>query len=164
MLELLSGDFSLGLVGTSVLIIKMLMLPLILYNLSWSFRGLWQFLRGISFPTSVYQSVIFFTSIGLLGYQLLAIFGRTSSSWSEPYALALQCIFFLSMTCAFIGRRAAITVDFARFYWLFQSNNLDVAVRAAELNQLDPEYAENALHMAETGMAFHLARKNKKVD
>lgn len=159
MFALLDNHFSLGLTATALIVLRILMMPFIFYNLGWSFKGFKQLIGGAVYPTSLYQSVVFFSSLGLMGYHVMAVLGRTAQSWSEPYSLALQCLFFLAMLIATIGRRIAVTVDFERFYWLFEQNNLDVAVRIAELNQLDPEYTEGVLDLAENNLAIQLARR-----
>lgn len=151
--------FTLGLTATAILVIRTLMIPLVVYNIIWSFKGTMQFFRGIHFPTSLYQSVIFFMSTGLLGYHALALLGRDVSPWSQPYSLMLQCLFFLASGIAFIGRRVAASIDFERFYWLFRDNNLGLAVRVAEMNEMDSDYTHEVIEVAESTLAIRLAKK-----
>lgn len=149
----------LNLIIWALLAIRFLMLPLIVYNLGWSFRGFINFVNGKEYPACLYESLVFFMSLGLSGYHLMYFIGRTSSDWSLPYSLALQCLFFLASLVAFIGRRLSITLNFQKFYWLFESNNLEVAVRMAHLNQLDPDFAKKSLEAAESSMVLHLAKR-----
>ena len=157
---------SLGLATTALLVLRMLMTPLLIYNMGWSFKGFRQLLRGDAYPTSLYQTVVFMFSGAVLGYNGLTFTGRVVSDWSEPWSLGFQCMIVVASVCAFIGRRVAVTVDFEKFYWLFSSNNLDIAVRAAELNMADPEYIEEMLNVAETTVAVRMAKRaiNGSVD
>lgn len=150
---------SLGLATTALLVLRMIMTPLLVYNMGWSFKGFRQLLKGDAYPTSLYQTVVFMFSGAVLGYNCLTFTGRVVSDWSEPWSLGFQCMITVASVCAFIGRRVAATVDFEKFYWLFSSNNLNIAVRAAELNIADPEYTEEMLHVAETTVAVRMAKR-----
>lgn len=149
---------SLGFTAQATLLVRLLMVPLILYNLGWTFRGFVELLKGIPYPTSIYQSVVFLMSSGLLGFHILAFMGRSSPSWNSA-ALAMQCLFLLACILALVGRRIAISMNFERYYWLFETNNLDVAIRMGKINQLDPKFASATLESAETTLAIRLARK-----
>lgn len=149
-----------GLVAISVFLIRMIMVPMLLYNVWWSFVGAKKLLRGTFTPAMIHEASVFFFSLGLLGYHSLAAVGRIDGGWAAPYSLALQCILFVATLCALIGHRLAITVKFERLYWLFTNNNLDVAVRAAHLNAIDPEYIEGALTAAEATLAVRIIQNN----
>lgn len=145
-------------VAWALLLIRFAMLPLVVYNIAWSFRSCVDFIMGRNFPASLYESMVFFMSMGLMGYHLLSFLGRTTSDWSHSYSLALQCFFFLASLVAAIGRRLAMTVDFEKFYWLFKDNHLEMAIRIAEINHIDPEFAEETLSKAEKAMTSRLAK------
>tara|TARA_Y100001968_G_C19454482_1_gene771893 strand:- start:75867 stop:76364 length:498 start_codon:yes stop_codon:yes gene_type:complete len=158
-LELIDMHLSLGLAATALLALRMLLTPLLLYNMGWSFKGFRQLVQGRAYPTSLYQTVVFMFSGAVLGYNGLTFGGRLVSDWSEPWSLGFQCMIAVASVSALIGRRIAVTIDFERFYWLFTSDNLEVAVRAAELNMADPEYTQEMLNVAETTVAVRLAKR-----
>jgi hypothetical protein len=155
----MEDTFSLGLTATALLVLRMIMIPFVIYNLLWSARSVWDFMRGRNFPSCLYESMVFFMCSGLAGYHVMAFMGNSPSSWSLPFSLALQCIFFLAVIIAALGKRLALTTHFEKFYWLLSGNNLDVAVRAAHLNELDSEYTMRSLEAAETTLAVRLAKK-----
>ena len=159
MMSLLEAAESVGLAAVAVLVMRILLTPLLLYNLRWSFGGFRQLLKGVVFPTSLYQTVVFMFSGAVLGYNILAFFGRTVSTWSLPWSLAFQCMILLGSVAAFVGRRLAVSLNFENFYWLFSSGNLDLAVRVAEMNEADPEFTEGAVAAAEQTLALQLAKK-----
>lgn len=166
MLELLEGHYSLGLAATALIVLRLLMIPILTYNILWSAKGFWQLLRGITFPTSIYQSVVFLFSSGVMGYHILAFFGQASTGWSVPWSLGLQCVVLLASVLAFVGRKISIVLDFEKFYWIFSSDNLDLAMRVSEMNQMDPHYTKQMVEAAETTLAIRLAQKavNGKLD
>lgn len=159
MLTLLADTFSLGFSATALLFVRLLMTPFLIYNLVWSFKGCLDFLKGRNYPACLYESVIFFMSFGCLGYNALVFAGRTASEWSHPYSLALQCVFFLAVLIATIGKRLSLTSRFEKFYWLLTGTNLDVALRIAEMNQLDESFTHATLDAAEGTLAIRLAQK-----
>ena len=158
-MDLIDSHLSLGLVATALLTLRILITPLLLYNASWSFKGFLQLLKGDAFPTSIYQTTVFMFSGAVLGYNVLTFLGRNVSTWSLPWSLTFQCMILTASIAVFIGRRVAVTVDFERFYWLFNSGNLDIATRVAEMNEADPEYTEGVVSTAETTLALKLAKR-----
>ena len=156
---LVDAYLQLGLAASALLILRVLLLPLLAYNMRWSFRGFVELLKGRSYPTSLYETVVFMFSGACMGYSALTLLGREVSAWSLPWSLAFQCMILVAAIAAFIGNKVAATVKFERFYWLFASNNLDVAVRMAEMNVADPEFAEGALATAEATLALKLAKE-----
>lgn len=159
MIELFASHIELGLAASALLILRLLIIPLLVYNMSWSFSGFRELIKGNSYPTSLYQTVVFMFTGASLGYAILTFFGRMVSEWSLPWSLAFQCMILLGSIAALIGRKVSITVDFERFYWLFTSDNLDVATRMAELNVRDPEFTQSVLETAEATLAIKLARE-----
>jgi hypothetical protein len=155
----LANAFSLGFAATTLLVLRLIMIPFLIYNLSWSVKSFWNFVTGKNYPACLYESMIFFMSMGLLGYHLLTLSGHYNSEWSSPIALVLHCLFFLAVIISTIGKRVSLTNNFEAFSWLMTSENLDVAVRVAHLNELDSEYTLRALEAAETTLALRLARK-----
>lgn len=155
MVDLFSG----GLTETSILILRLLMTPLLVYNMTWSIAGFKSLIKGVSFPASIYQSVVFLMSFGLLGFNLMAFLGNEASAWSLPFSLIFLCAFFLASILAFFGNKYAVAEGFERFYWLFKEGHMGLALRIADLNRLDPDYAEETLALAEAGLALHLAKK-----
>ena len=135
------------------------MVPLLIYNMVWSFKGLMQFTKGISYPASVYQSVVFLLCAGIFGAHSLALMGKAFYDWSSPYVLIIQCMFFSAASIAAYGRKVAVTSQFEEFYWLFNSNNLDLAVRAAQLAEFDRDFAARSIDAAETAAAVKLANR-----
>lgn len=156
---------NLTLMTVTLVILRVLLTPLAIYNACWSATGFFSLLRGKNFPTSIYQSVVFSASCGILGFQLLALAGVRRNE-DPAITLALLCTFFLANILSAFGRRYHMVMQFEKFYWLFQENNLDVAVRAAELNRFDPRYTEGILTNAETEMAVEMVRRtmHKKED
>jgi len=158
-MELLDTYLSLGLAATALIVLRILLTPLLLYNMSWSFKGFVSLLKGDAFPMSLYQSVVFFFSAGTLGYNILVFCGREVSEWTIPWSLMLQCTLMIGSIIALIGRRVAAIVDFERFYWLFTTDNLDLAVRVAHMNEADTNFTKGVIESAETTLALELARK-----
>jgi len=158
----LLDNFTLGFVATATLVLRLFMMPFLIYNLNWSFKSFYQFIRGQNFPACVYESMVFFMCAGLTGYNILAFLGRTSSTWTDPHSLVLQCLFFLAVVLATIGKRLALTTNFEKFYWLMSGNNFDVAVRAAQMNEHDSEFTDSVLSTAETTLALDIAKKAMK--
>lgn len=159
MLNLWADTLALGLSATALLVLRLIMVPLLIFNISWSYKGFKWVLKGASFPTSIYQSVVFLMSMGLLGYHALTIGGALLDPWALPFSLALQCMFFLASLLAFAGRQYAIVFKFEQFYWLFDEDHLDIAVRAAQINKFDPVYADAVLDAAEADVALKMAKK-----
>ena len=159
MFDVFEYYYSMGLAGAALIMLRLIMTPLLIYNAHWSFNGFRLLLKGVAFPTSLYQTTVFMFSLGVLGYNALTFLGRTVSTWSIPWSLSFQCMFLLAALSALIGRKVADTLNFEKFYWLFSSNNLDIAVRAAEMNAADPEFTQEAIAVAETTLAVRLAKK-----
>lgn len=160
---MLLGNISL--MAATLILLRVLLTPLAIYNVSWSWRGFLSLLQGKNFPTSIYQSVVFAACSGILGFQLLALYGIKRNE-NPAITLALLCTFFLSNILAAFGRRYHMVMNFEKFYWLFHNANLDVAVRAAHLSEFDEKFTENLLASAETQMAIEMVRRsmNKKDD
>ena len=154
---------SLTLMSVTLVVLRVLLTPLALYNVSWSAMGFLSLLRGKNFPTSIYQSVVFASSVGILGFQLLALAGVKRNE-DPAITLALLCTFFLANILSAFGRRYHTVMNFESFYWLFHNDNLDIAIRAAKLNETDPKFTEGLITHAETQVAVEIVRRtmNKK--
>lgn len=165
-MEMLASHFNLGVTTTTILVMRMLMLPLIIANLLWSIKGFWQFLKGIAYPASVYDSVIFLASAAMLGAHLLAFNGKPVYDDTSIYVLLIQCLFFSVCAIAAYGRRISVKREAEKFYWLFNNNNLDIAIRAAYLAEYNRDFAARSLDAAETAAAMQLVGKaiNRELD
>lgn len=159
MIELANTHIELGLAASALLILRVMLVPLLLYNMRWSFSGFVDLIKGNSYPTSLYQTVVFMFSGASLGYNVVTFLGRTVSTWSIPWSLAFQCMILVAGVAALIGNKVAATVRFERFYWLFSSNNLDVATRMAEINMIDPDFAQGTLEAAEATVSLRMAKE-----
>ena len=157
--EAFMNHWELGFPAAALIMMRLLMVPLLIYNMSWSSMGFKDLVAGRPFPTAIYRSTVFTFSAAALGYHALAFIGREVSEWSVLWSFFLQCAFMLGCVAAAIGRKLAITAHFESFYWLFSSNNLDIAVRSAQLNEVDPDYTEAMLGAAEAAMAVKIAKK-----
>lgn len=155
----LVDHFSLGLPSNALMIIRMLMVPLLIYNLSWSIKGFWQLIRGIPYPTSVYQSATFLSTLGVLALHNLAFAGRPFQNWSLPYLLMIHCAFFASAAASAYGRRISIVNQFEKFYWLFNKGNLDLAARVSVLAEQNLEFTTRAIETAETALSLEFISK-----
>lgn len=156
---------NLDFVLVALVVLRILMLPLLVYNMCWSYTGFYSLMRGRDFPTSIYQSVIFSFCVGILGAQVMWLLG-VQSSITPPGALLALCFFFLGNILAAFGRKYHSIMDFDKFYWLFHDDNLDMAVRAAKLNEFDPKFTRALIDNAEAQMAVEMVRRtmHKKED
>lgn len=156
---MLNDPLNLGLVTIALAVLRILMIPLIVYNLVWTVGGVVDLVKGQALSSSIHKTTVFFFSAGVLGYHMLAFLGHSALDWTTPWSLLLQCVLFLATIMALVSKGFAVASDFDESDWLFTNNNLDVAVRIAEMNQLDPEFTKNMLEAGESTMAVHLAKK-----
>jgi hypothetical protein len=158
-MEMLAEHFSLGVTTTTTLVMRMLMVPLLLYNMFWSFKGFWQFVKGIAYPGSLYSAVVFLGAVALMMGHMLAFTGKAVYDQSSIYILLIQCIWFAAVLTTIYGKTVTIRTKADDFFWLFNNNNLDLALRTAHLAEFDRSFTQDVIDSAENTAAMKLVSK-----
>lgn len=139
---------NMSLMAVTVWFFRLAMVPMILYNLTFSFSGFWDYMLGRDNPTAIYRSVLFFGCSALLGFQTVALTGAEDVG-AGPWTLLFVMLFTLMNITAILGRKLNRFGEFDKFMWLFEGQNLTAAIRAARVNQVNPDLIDKHLAMAE---------------
>lgn len=158
MLTLLADAGQHGLTPFSILVLRSLLVPLLLYNLIWSFQGIFHFWKTHVFPVSIYKAMIFLFTAGVVVRQINFFVGYPTEDFSVG-ALIAVCFTALASITAAVTHRLNLATRLKTYYWLMMHENMDVAVRAAELSRFDREYMEGVMDNAETTIAVSMAQK-----
>ncbi len=158
MLNLLAEAWHGGLTEFSVFVLRMLFVPLLIYNLTWSTKTCLSFLRSHMMTIALPSLMIMFMSAGTLIRQI-QFFSGYPNEYVGPIALTSLCLLILASCIAAIGHNYNLATKFSSFYWLVQDRYFPLALRTAELARLDRDYVEAVLDNAETTVAVRLAQK-----
>ena len=129
-------------------ICSLVLIPLTVFNAIWSFSGLCNMLRNQVHPSSIYRTVIFFASAGLLGKSIGALM-LVDAAATGAFTLLVNLLALLAMIFALVGNMTNSAARFDKFFWLFRGDNLNVATRAASLNEFDPDLVQKVLSKCE---------------
>lgn len=140
--------YDLNLMAATVMIFRLIMIPMILYNLSYSWTGLRDLFRGQNNPTIIYRCQLFFGCLALLGFQTVAL-TKVEEVGSGPWTLLFVLLFTLMNIAAIFGRRLNQEGAFDTFMWIYQSDYLKTAARSVKVSGIDAEIMEHYLQKAE---------------
>ncbi len=138
----------LDLIEIKVLLFRMLMIPLILFNLSFTAPGFWQVMRGNLNPSSLYRSVLFFGLVPQLGFHLTSL-SSMEQVGEGPLTLLWLMFFMLFNVGAAAGRVLNQFGKFDDLIELYQSQHIGTAIRVVQLSNLDRETMERYLNKVE---------------
>lgn len=127
-----------GLISDIVMAFRIFLIPMVLYNMSHTCKAFRQVVSGRANPMSLYRSILFFTLVPQLGLSVTAII-HAEEVGSGPLSLIWLMFFAMFNIAVIAGRYTHQVADFDKFFWLFEQDNLDVAIRAVKLNHVDPE-------------------------
>ena len=88
----------------------------------------------------------------------MTFLGRIGQDIFLPYVLVVECMFFLGVFMNAVSRQIAIKHDFDKLFALFASGNADIAMRASQLNVIDPDYTDKVISAAEEALPLILTK------
>lgn len=137
-----------NLIADTVIAFRIFLIPMVLYNMSYSWIGFRDGLLGKVNPVSLYLSTIFFALVPQLGFSVTAIMSAEEVG-SGPLTLIWLMFFAMFNIAAISARLTGQFALFDKFIWLFERNNLDVAIRAVKLSHVDPGAYEECTNNSE---------------
>ena len=161
MLNLLDSLFAAGVVPASVYLLRAAFIPLLIYNLWWSAKGGLLFWKKQEFPISMYKTMIAFFTVGALA-RAVGFFWNYPHTDLSPAALVGVCVTIIASILAAYTHRFNLAQQLRTFYWLVSHENVELAVRTAELAKFDRKYMKGVLDNAETDIAVGLAKKARQ--
>lgn len=126
-------------------IIRAILTPIILYNLVYTYKGPLELLKSKVHPISIYRSVLFFSMLPVLGFNLVA-FTRFEDLGEGNVSLAMLLLFLLANIGMVAGNLLNMYARFDEYTKLLEGENLSIATKAVTLYALEPELMDEALN------------------
>ena len=146
-------------VARVVIIIRIILVPMLLFNLSFTWRGIWDIFKGHPTPTSLYRAVLFLAFLPQFGFNTTAILSFEPVG-EGPISLGLLLLFLLSNILAIFGRVMNQHGKFDDFRWLFEGYRLTTAIRVVRLSEVDPKRFEEYLKHIELELVEEVVAQN----
>lgn len=124
-----------------VFAVRLILIPLGLYCLSWGYTGFVDLLRGNFWPVPLYRAAIASFAILTLGFQITYFVGMEEVG-SGPWSLVWLMFAFAGHVFACAGRMTGHFNYAEKFYWLLSSGHIRVALAMADYHAAFPEEAE----------------------